>query len=140
MHILPGIGIAGLRHPKQSQNRIGKDPSHNHQQDARRPGEYDSVADTLVRMFRVSAAQGQAQLSGKAIPHQQRQRQGDYGKRIHHVGRRIAQVSHALADKNLLYHVVQRRDQHRQHAGYRKARQQLGNRLFGQIGIVGFLH
>ena len=118
--IIGGIGVAIFRHSEQMQDGIECNVADDREQNAR--GERDKKGDptAAVARMRISSAQRQAEQRRRAVADEKSNGKRHHGERIHDVCRRIAEIPHALPDKDLIYDVIQRADQKRKQARHRK--------------------
>ena len=93
-----------------------------------------------MRPLPVPHALADAQESGAAVPHQQRDGQRDNGYRKYHVGSPVSQIPHATADENLIHNIIQSRHQKRHDAGNGKLQHQRPHRFLCQISVCLFIH
>ena len=125
--VLLGVGhhlVGGAENPQQ---RGEEHLSQKEVKQPRRGHEDDPVPGNFRRLLRVFPSQAEGEPCRAAHADQQRDGQADGGQGVGHIGGSVAQVSHALADENLIHNVVQGANQGCRDAGNGKASQQFGD-------------
>ena len=127
-----GVGHHAVGAAEQPQQHGGKQFQQHHVAKAQHHHHGHGGAHHTAGGLLPAGAQIQVEVGGAAHADEQGDGQADGGQRIGHVGGGVAQVTHALADEDLVHDVVQGTHQHGQNAGNGKGRQQFGQRLAAQ--------
>ena len=111
----------------------------NAENDAENRQHGDSISNVGFCVFRFFPAHAEIKVCRAANAAEQADRGADHAERECHVGRRVSEHADAVADKELVYHVIEGADEHCDDARNGKAPQKHADR-FRAEGIFGWIH